>query len=78
MAFTPAPGSRQQFFNDLDDCIWVDLTHLKHIKTPKFRSFLLLGNEDCPDEVRLYADADPLVTDTPVMTANLLELDVAA
>ena len=58
----PHIGSREQFFNEPDDCAWLASTHLKGMNVA-FESFVLVGNEDSPDAVYLYADADPLVTD---------------
>lgn len=64
--------------SDPDDILWLLATHLKHIKTPLFSSFVIVGNEDCPRAVYLYADADPLISDHPLRIINLLELEVAA
>jgi hypothetical protein len=78
-AKTIHPGSKEQFFNDKADCLWVRCTHLRHVEhVPFFRSFVLIGNEDCPEAIYLYRDEDPLVTDKPLTVINLLELEVAA
>lgn len=61
---TPHIGSREQFMNEPDDIAWLRSTHLKGVSTA-FESFVLVGNEDAPEAVYLYPDADPLVTDKP-------------
>lgn len=33
---------------------------------PDFQSFCLFGNEDCPQEILLYRDRHPNVSDVPV------------
>jgi len=55
-----------QFLNTPDDCNWLRETHLSDQEPPTFRSFVMVGNEDCPDKVQLYAESDPLNRDTPV------------
>ena len=72
------PGTKEQFFNDTTDCAWLLSTHLKGIKHKPFSSFVLIGNEDCPEVVYLYEFADPLVTDKPTQIVTLLELEVSA
>lgn len=53
-----------QFLNAPDDCQWLRETHLRGVQgLPPFQSFVILGNEDSPDKVELYASADPLHTD---------------
>ena len=55
---------RQQFLNAADDCQWARDVHLKGLPViPAFQSFVIIGNEDAPDELHLYASADPLYTD---------------
>ncbi len=55
---------RQQFLNGADDVQWLRDTHLKGLPAlPAFQSFVIIGNEDAPDELHLYASADPLYTD---------------
>lgn len=74
----PRPSSRAQFFNDPSDVTWLRATHLKHLPHKEFNSFILFGNEDCPDKIYLYSTFDPLCTTAPVEIINLLELEVAA
>lgn len=59
--------SSMKFYTGKEDCDWLKATALRHIFVPKdFKSFLLYGNEDCPNSVELYADADPTCYDKPV------------
>lgn len=56
-----------QFLNDPSDCDWLRDTALKGCPLPSgyvFNSFVIYGNEDCPERVDLYESADPLYTDT--------------
>jgi hypothetical protein len=53
--------------NKPEELRWLRQTHLP-LGTPAFRSAIIDGNEDCPDKVTLYANADPNVTDRPVAT----------
>jgi hypothetical protein len=59
---------RGQFMNSPEDCQWLWKTKLG--KNPNlqpgkaFNSFILFGNEDAPEAVDLYVDADPDVTAT--------------
>ena len=58
---------RKTFMNEPADCEWLLSTHLKRVLGVRpFASFLLVGNEDCPEAVHLYADADPLVSDESI------------
>lgn len=56
---------KENFYNDTASIQWVRTTHL--VDTPAededFRSFVLVGSEDSPDEIRLYQKKQPLVTD---------------
>jgi hypothetical protein len=54
----------QQFLNDPTDVQWLKETALKGVPgLPPFQSFVIIGNEDAPEELHLYASADPLYTD---------------
>lgn len=57
----------ETFFCDPDDCIWLLETHLRDVPLPvewqAFKSFTITGNEDTPEEIRLYRSADPEVGD---------------
>lgn len=59
---------RYNFCNSPDDIEWLNSTHLKGVTLPTifkgFQSFVIIGNEDAPEEVRLYLDVDPKYTDT--------------
>ncbi len=51
------------FLNAPDDVQWLKETHLQGIAHPDFASFILYGNEDCPEKVYLYANAEPNYSD---------------
>jgi len=80
MTFNTIPSvaisTREQFFNSAEDIAWLHATHLKGINSV-FESFVLVGNEDCPEAVYLYRDADPLVTDK-ARIINLMAMQEAA
>jgi hypothetical protein len=59
--------------NEPNDIQWLRDVHLTGYSTPDFKSFVLHGQEDCPERIELYADRDPLVTDAPVATFVLYE-----
>lgn len=63
--------SKQTFCNEPSDCQWLLETHLKDKNlnngpVPPFKSFCLMGNEDCPQEIFLYREQHPTVSDQPV------------
>ncbi len=51
--------------NSADDMDWLRSVHL-HRLPPKYKAALIRGNEDCPDEIRVYARRDPKITDKPL------------
>lgn len=56
-----------QFYHAPDDPQWLRETALKNLPdVPSFRSFVLYGNEDCPDRVDLYPGRWPLVGDRAI------------
>lgn len=56
---------RQQFLNEPDDVQWLKDTALAGVPgLPFFASFVLIGNEDAPEELHLYTSRDPLYSDT--------------
>jgi hypothetical protein len=60
-----------QFLNDPEDCTWLQETALRGYDVPAFRSFILDGNEDMPQRVRLFADVDPRYDADPIATYTL-------
>lgn len=54
---------RVQFLNGTEDVQWLKDTHLKGRQYPSFGSFVIVGNEDCPQRVDLYASREPEVDD---------------
>ena len=49
--------------NDPSDVKWLRDTHLKTIAPwLRFRSFIIYGNEDCPEYYDLYAESNPLIS----------------
>jgi hypothetical protein len=49
----------EKLLNTLEDCKWLRETHLEGWALTNFRSFVIQGNEDCPDKVTLYERTDP-------------------
>lgn len=69
---------KQQFLNAPDDVQWLKETHLKGVQgVPEFASFVIVGNEDSPDELRLYASNDPHYRDTFTRVSFSGDCDVA-
>ena len=57
---------KQQLLNTKEDCQWLKDTALKGRAVDfNFASFVLYGNEDCPEKVDFYTAENPLITDTP-------------
>lgn len=57
---------REVLINSADDMNWLRDEHLHRLPL-KFKSALIRGNEDCPDEIHVYARRDPKVTDKPLV-----------
>ena len=57
---------RRQFYYTKPDVKWLKETYLKYVTGLEFKSFELLGNEDCPQGIVLYRTASPHVGDCPV------------
>ncbi len=55
--------ARTIFLSTPEDCQWLRETHLRGFSPPEFLSYLLIGNEDSPEELHLYKSTDPLYTD---------------
>jgi len=56
-----------QLLNTLEDIGWLLQTHLKsHKNIPAFNSFVLSGNEDCPEKIELYKKQNPSINSKPV------------
>lgn len=56
-----------QFCNTPDDVQWLKDTHLKVFDSaaiPEFKSFVILGSESSPLEIRLYQSDDPFCIDS--------------
>jgi hypothetical protein len=60
---------RKQFYNEPEDIAWLFETHLKHFPLceKQTKSFILRGNEDCPQGVELYDTKMPLIDDKPLI-----------
>ena len=55
----------EQFLNEVEDVQWLKDTHLKYVKHPNFKSFLLKGNADWPAKVTLFRQKNPNCDTTP-------------
>lgn len=63
---------KEHFYNSPEDCDWLRVTHLRHVKLAKdlfvnFKSFVLHGNEDCPHKIELYSKTNPNISDKPII-----------
>lgn len=54
---------RQDLTNTPDDIQWCKDVHLQGLHGLRFASFVIVGNDDSPEELHLYADAEPRTTD---------------
>jgi hypothetical protein len=63
---------KQTYCNTPEDCDWLRDTHLKQsnwnneLVIPDFKSFCMFGNEDCPQEILIYREEHPTISDIPV------------
>ena len=53
----------QTFLDQPEDMAWIAMTHLKAHDIRSFGSAVIVGNEDCPAKIQLYASNDPLYSD---------------
>lgn len=60
--------TRQTFMNDAEDIQWLLDVHLSGRRVPEFKSAVVVGNEDCPDLIEIYADYNPHYLADPVLT----------
>ena len=63
--------TRQQFYNESEDIKWILETHLKNaaeFHRKNLKSFVLEGNEDCPQRIICYAVSDPECATHPFVT----------
>ena len=66
----------ETLLNTPDDLQWLWDTHLKNFKATTRADFnvkaaTIHGNEDCPDQIKLYTKADPMTHTKPVATFEL-------
>lgn len=69
---------KEQFLNSKEDCKWLRETHLKdknlNNELPfEIKSFVIYGNEDCPDRILIYPTINPTVTDLRYKVAHLMD-----
>ena len=57
--------ARETFISGAEDMQWLRDVHLKRL-LPRFKSAIIVGNEDCPDEIKVYASADPRYDAVPI------------
>lgn len=58
--------ARQTPINTADDMRWLRDVHLPRLPA-KYKSAIIVGNEDYPDRIEVYESRDPRVTDVPVV-----------
>ena len=78
MAHLDRYTSNHTFMDQPSECLWLLSTHLKGMHPAPFKSFVLVGNEDSPEAVYLYADSDPLVSDKATLIDLTLQYKEAA
>lgn len=61
-----------RFYNGNEDCAWLLDTALRGYEVPIFRSFVLHGNEDCPQTIELYTVANPNHDVPPIVRFDLV------
>ena len=56
---------KRQLYDTPEDCRWLEDTHLRQYNGSVlgFASFILEGNEDCPEGIELFVSEEPRVTD---------------
>lgn len=58
--------ARQALINTADDMRWLRDVHLPRLSS-KYKSAMIVGNEDYPDRIEIYERRDPRVSDVPVI-----------
>ena len=58
--------ARQTAINTADDMRWLREVHLPRLPA-KYKSAIIVGNEDFPDRIEVYERRDPRVTDVPIV-----------
>ena len=58
---------KELFLNSIEDIGWLLSTHLKSSKMV-FNSFIIYGNEDCPEKVELFKRVMPTANSKPFAT----------
>lgn len=58
--------ARQQMINTTDDMSWLRDVHLPRLPA-KYKSAIIVGNEDYPERIEVYEARNPVVTDVPVI-----------
>ncbi len=61
-----------ELYAGIEDCTWLCETAMRGYDVPTFESFTILGTEDCPLEIALYASAAPTIDDMPVAVYELV------
>jgi hypothetical protein len=62
----------ERFYTGTEDCEWLRTTALHGYDVPKFRSFTLEGQEDCPLVIRLWEQAQPTLSDGAIAFYELV------
>jgi hypothetical protein len=55
---------KAEFLNSINDIGWLQTTHLKQYHFV-FNSFIIYGNEDCPDKIELFKRLEPTINSKP-------------
>lgn len=57
----------ETFINTRSDMKWLSDVHFGGRLPTRFKSAIIYGNEDWPNEIHLYTKKDPLHTDLPIV-----------
>lgn len=62
-----------KFLKESSDVKWLEDVHLKALAGfhGKFKSFTIIGNEDSPERIHIYAAKNPSWNDEPVASFRL-------
>ena len=69
---------RESLLDTPEDCGWLRDTHVKPfnlrlVDLPAWKSAAVVGNEDCPQQIRLYRDKSPHYKAQPIAVLDLDE-----
>lgn len=54
------------FLNSSEDMSWLREVHLPNL-SEKYQSAVIYGNEDCPERIDAYTEAEPICSEEPLI-----------